>query len=176
MKKLVVHFDDDPFITGLSAGLLKPHDISVVQRIRGDHIFEVLQRFNPGVLIMELEMKGLDGLEMISAIKEYNSAIQIIVLTRMVSSQMMLACLDRGASEYLIKPLQNNEQLLEVVQACFVRLRRWQQRFDWLDLNEVKSGQPANPQHELCRSLLLQPTEYSIESNGTESNGIEAEL
>ena len=98
MKKLVVHFDDDPFVTGLSAGLLRPHDITVVQRIRGDHIFEVLQRFNPGVLIMELDMKGLDGLDMISAIKEYNPAVQIIVLTRIISTQMMLSCLERGAT------------------------------------------------------------------------------
>ena len=169
MKKLVVHFDDDPFVTGLSAGLLRPHDITVVQRIRGDHIFEVLQRVKPGVLIMELDMKGLDGLDMISAIKEYNPAVQIIVLTRIISTQMMLSCLDRGATEYLNKPLQDNEQLLEVVQSCFGRLRRWQEHFDWLDLNEVKTGPPANRQQELCRSLLLQAAEYDIESSGIES-------
>ena len=112
MQKLVVHFDDDPFVTGLSAGLLRPHDISVVQRIRGDHLFEVLQRFNPGVLIMELDMKGLDGLDMISAVKEYNPAVQVIVLTKIISSKMMLSSLDRGASEYLNKPLQDNGVLL----------------------------------------------------------------
>ena len=167
MQKLVVHFDDDPFVTGLSAGLLRPHDISVVQRIRGDHLFEVLQRFNPGVLIMELDMKGLDGLDMISAVKEYNPAVQVIVLTKIISSKMMLASLDRGASEYLNKPLQDNGVLLDIVQSCFKRLQRWQEHFDWLDLNEVKSAPPADESQELCRSLLMQSTEQDIESSGT---------
>ena len=167
MQKLVVHFDDDPFVTGLSAGLLRPHEISVVQRIRGDHLFEVLQRFNPGVLIMELDMKGLDGLDMISAVKEYNPAVQVIVLTKIISSKMMLASLDRGASEYLNKPLQDNGVLLDIVQSCFKRLQRWQEHFDWLDLNEVKSGPSADESQELCRSLLMQSTEQDIESSGT---------
>ena len=167
MQKLVVHFDDDPFVTGLSAGLLRPHEISVVQRIRGDHLFEVLQRFNPGVLIMELDMKGLDGLDMISAVKEYNPAVQVIVLTKIISSKMMLASLDRGASEYLNKPLQDNGVLLDIVQSCFKRLQRWQEHFDWLDLNEVKSGPPADESQELCRSLLMQSTEQDIESSET---------
>ena len=167
MQKLVVHFDDDPFVTGLSAGLLRPHDISVVQRIRGDHLFEVLQRFNPGVLIMELDMKGLDGLDMISAVKEYNPGVQVIVLTKIISSKMMLASLDRGASEYLNKPLQDNGVLLDIVQSCFKRLQRWQEHFDWLDLNEVKSGPSADPSQELCRSLLMQSTEQDTESSET---------
>ena len=161
MHKLVVHFDDDPFITGLSAGILRQHDITVVQRIRSEHVFEILRRFNPGVVLLEIEMQGSQGLDLLAAMREYNPIMQIIVFTRRLSSRLMLSALDHGAADFLTKPLESNDLLVESVHAGFRRLDRWQSQYAALTKSEKKDDQAVRFDQAQGHSLLTRQSDSS---------------
>jgi DNA-binding NtrC family response regulator len=77
------------------------------------------------VLISDIEMPGLDGLELLRVAKSCNVWTQVVFITGHSSVSRLIEAVALGAADYLLKPL-DREEILEVVEQLGRRCARWQ--------------------------------------------------
>lgn len=76
------------------------------------------------ILVTDLDMPELNGLELLRLAKHRNASTQVIVITGHSSREALLEAMEAGASDYLVKPLRTQE-VLEVVREAHRRAERW---------------------------------------------------
>jgi len=139
IKILVV--DDEKDITDLLVRhfSFKGYDIVGVNDPRA--ALKMIEEENFNIVISDIVMPGLDGLELLRRIKDYNGGIQVIMITGYVTMNHILTAMRRGAETVLFKPLKDLDKLEEAVNQCVARLRMWQKILKELGAMG-KTGQP----------------------------------
>lgn len=77
------------------------------------------------LVISDISMPGMSGIELLRKIKEYNGMIQVIMITGYVTLDNILNCLRLGADECFLKPLRDLDDLKKAVDDSIVKLSRW---------------------------------------------------
>ena len=80
MKKIIVIDDDESSRLSLSS-YLEELGYSAYSAEDGESGLEAVKKLNPDVVISDIKMPGISGLDVLSAVKEYNSLIQVIIIT-----------------------------------------------------------------------------------------------
>ena len=103
--------DDHPVMRdGLSLVLSTQPDFEVVSAAaNGDEAIALARRMHPDVILMDLEMPGIDGMQAIGSIKRELPSIQIIVFTAYFSDEQIIGAMQAGASGYLLKGAPRGE-------------------------------------------------------------------
>jgi DNA-binding NtrC family response regulator len=78
------------------------------------------------LLITDLEMPGVDGLGLLRCAKRRNALTQILLITGNSTVHSLADALEMGATDYLVKPLDQAE-LIELLGQAQKRVRRWRQ-------------------------------------------------
>ena len=78
------------------------------------------------VLLSDIEMPGIDGLEMLRFAKRRNSWTQVVFMTGHSSCDRIATAIEQGATDYLVKPIQR-DVLVEMLSQVHQRSIRWQQ-------------------------------------------------
>jgi DNA-binding NarL/FixJ family response regulator len=114
----VVLVDDHAVVRRGLAGLLSGADgIEVVATAAdGGEAVEVAAQHHPDVVVMDLQMPGVDGVEATRRILAADPSTQVLVLTSFSDSERILAALDAGAVGYLLKDA-DPEDVIEGVRA-----------------------------------------------------------
>jgi DNA-binding NtrC family response regulator len=77
------------------------------------------------VVLLDVEMPSLSGLELLSKIKAFDGGIQVIMLTGLVTTSTLLESMRRGAEACFFKPLDDAEPLLEALERAFAKVDCW---------------------------------------------------
>jgi DNA-binding NarL/FixJ family response regulator len=114
----VVLVDDHAVVRrGLSELLSSTSDIVVVGTAAdGAEALALVRECRPDVVLMDLQMPGVDGVEATRTIVEEELGAQVLVLTSFSDSERIIAALDAGAVGYLLKDA-DPEEVLEGVRA-----------------------------------------------------------
>jgi DNA-binding NarL/FixJ family response regulator len=114
----VVLVDDHAVVrTGLAQLLSGASDIEVVgQAADGAEAIEVVRATRPDVVVMDLQMPGMDGVEATRVIVSEQLGAEVVVLTSYSDSSRIVAALDAGAVGYLLKDA-DPEDVLDGVRA-----------------------------------------------------------
>ncbi len=123
-KIRVMIAEDQAMVLGALAALLDMEgDIEVVARAaNGNDAVRLVQQVRPEVLITDIEMPGLTGLEVAAELKRRNYPVRIIILTTFARAGYLRRALDAGASGYLLKDMPA-EQLADAVRRVHKGLR-----------------------------------------------------
>jgi DNA-binding NtrC family response regulator len=81
------------------------------------------------LLITDLKMPGISGLELLRSAKRSNVWTQVMVVTGHSNVQALMDAMDLGANDYLLKPLKV-EELEEAITNCLKRTQRWRSALD----------------------------------------------
>ena len=114
----VVIVDDHQVVRqGLRTFLDLQDDIAVVGEAGdGAAALQVVEQLAPDVVLMDIMMPQLDGIEATRRLKEVHPEIGVIVLTSFAGDQQVLPALEAGASSYLLKDV-TPEDLVDAVRA-----------------------------------------------------------
>ena len=114
----VVLVDDHAVVrSGLTQLLDASGDIAVVGTAAdGAEALEVVRETQPDVVLMDLQMPGVDGVSATRALAEEQPSAAVVVLTSFSDSERIVAALDAGALGYLLKDA-DPEDVLEGVRA-----------------------------------------------------------
>jgi two-component system KDP operon response regulator KdpE len=112
--------DDEPQIRRTLRVTLVPHGYTVVDARNGEEALEALRQEKPDLVLLDLNMPGMGGLETCRAIREH-SDVAIIVLTVRDTEKDKVQALDAGADDYVTKPFSTPE-LLARIRAALRRL------------------------------------------------------
>ncbi|MGA9263319.1 MAG: response regulator, partial [Desulfobacterales bacterium] len=89
----------------------------------GESALEVAREDEPDVMILDLKMPGIDGIEVLRRVKKTQPAIEVIILTGHGSDADRKVCMDLGAFAYLQKPVDIDE-LSGTIKAAHDKIRR----------------------------------------------------
>jgi two-component system, OmpR family, KDP operon response regulator KdpE len=116
-KILVV--DDDPQIRRVMKATLVGHNYEVIEARTGEDALEKIPPEQPNLVLLDLNMPGMGGLETCQAIRA-TSDIPVIILSVRNTEKDKVAALDAGADDYVTKPF-SIEELLARIRAALRR-------------------------------------------------------
>lgn len=112
MMKVIIVDDQALMRQGLTMMLSRAQDIQVVaQGGDGLEAVELCDRHKPDVILMDIRMPGMNGVEATKIIKEKHPDIQVLILTTFNDDSFIFGSLKNGASGYLLKDATPEEIL-----------------------------------------------------------------
>ncbi len=159
MKAYILVVDDDPRITDLLRRILAYEGYSVAVAASGDTaLMRTLERA-PDLIILDIMLPGIDGLEVARRLRAAGDNVPILMLTARDAVSDRVKGLETGADDYLVKPFAN-EELVARVKAM---LRRNQaERQEVLRYADVELDTGTRVAHRGGREIELSPTEYEL--------------
>jgi DNA-binding NarL/FixJ family response regulator len=112
----VVIADDHPFLLDGLVTLLKDRFDVVATVTDGHQLLDAAARLRPDVIITDISMPGLNGLEAFARLKAAGAAAKVIVLTQFADPELAAAAMALGASGFVVKMLAANELIRAVEQ------------------------------------------------------------
>lgn len=107
-SKILLVDDEREFIQTLSERLLM-RDMGSAIAYDGESALEVAREDEPDVMILDLKMPGIDGIEVLRRVKSSQPEIEVIILTGHGSDADKAVCMQLGAFAYLQKPVDVEE-------------------------------------------------------------------
>lgn len=112
LKKLKILFvEDEVNISKLLKDALSEYFFSFTVASNGEEGVEKFKKIKPDIVITDIMMPKLDGLEMTKQIKKIEEEIPIIVLSAFSEKEKLLKAIDIGITKYFIKPFDPEEVL-----------------------------------------------------------------
>ena len=154
MKKILVVDDENP-ISDIISFNLENEGYAIEKAYDGEQALEVFEKSQPDLVILDLMLPKMDGLEVCREIRK-QSAVPVIMLTAKDSEIDKVLGLELGADDYVTKPFSNRELIARVK----ANLRR----------NLVKEPEPqeVNKNEIVVGDLVIHQDAYIISKHGEE--------
>jgi len=120
MSSTVLVIDDDPACRRLATAIFSSEGLSVVGAEEGGAGIEAARNLNPSVVLLDLEMPGMDGLAVLGRLQQVAPALPVIMLTADHDVRSAVRATKLGAYDYLTKPI-DQEHLIAVVRRALER-------------------------------------------------------
>jgi signal transduction histidine kinase len=114
--------DDERDIREGSERILKRIGFIVLTADRGDEALKVVKEVNPAIVLLDLKMPGMDGLEVLERIHQMDERILVIVITGYATVETAIMAMKEGAYDFIPKPFEP-DQLRIVVNRAAEKIR-----------------------------------------------------
>jgi len=104
VPKLLLVDDEREFVQTLSERLLM-REVHSATAFDGETALDILSEDDPEVMILDLKMPGIDGIEVLKKVKATRPEVEVIILTGHGSEKDREVCMSLGAFAYLQKPV-----------------------------------------------------------------------
>lgn len=101
--------DDEEIMRESLTDWLKEDGYDVLAVQDGFSALEAVQKENYNVMLVDLKMPKMDGLEVLKAVKKMNSDIPVIIITAYATVDTAVAAIKQGAYDYIVKPFHPEE-------------------------------------------------------------------
>jgi signal transduction histidine kinase len=165
MKTKLLLIDDEEGIRKVLGLSLRDAGYEVLLAADGEQGLELFQKESPKIVLTDIKMPGLDGMEVLRRIKSLSSDTEVIVITGHGEIELAIEALQCEASDFITKPIHD--------EALFIALRRAKEKLAWKSLarkyNEdlearvrEATGELMRMQKELVRSERLAATGQTV--------------
>jgi two-component system KDP operon response regulator KdpE len=120
----ILVIDDEPAIRRFLRTSLSAQGYAVLEAEDGETGFAMLHRNAIDVLVLDLGLPGMGGLEVLKRLREEGSSVPVIVLSSRTDESGKVAALDIGADDYVTKPFGVDELLARIRAAVRHRLQQ----------------------------------------------------
>lgn len=165
----VILADDHPVArAGIRKFLEKEPDIQVVgEASNGDEAIQMVKELSPDVLLLDMEMPGMKGVEVARDLKEEHLGVRILALSTYDNKQYILGLLSNGASGYLIKE-EVPETIIDAVRGVARGEQGWVSRriaanlTHWMQFDNNEGASLTEREVEVLRQLVSGKTNQEI--------------
>jgi len=147
LKVLIV--EDDPDLAGGLITALKNEGFIVSHAALGEEAKARIAQFQPDMIILDLGLPDMDGLEVLQSIRKTPADIAVLILTARGDLDNKVKALDHGADDYLAKPFE----MLELL----ARLRAMSRRLNTSASSQITIG-----------TVVLDIAAHTLSVNGQE--------
>lgn len=170
MDRIRVILADDHPITraGIRRFLEKAPDIEIIgEADNGDDTLQMALEQKPDVLLLDMEMPGLSGVEVAKALKTAGSQIRILALSSYADRQYIFGVLSSGALGYLSKE-EIPQTIVDAVRGVAKGEKGWLSRkvaailSSWTESNDLDEKQLTDREIEVLKGVVAGQTNQEI--------------
>lgn len=118
-QKHILIIDDDKKISELLERFLILKQYKVTTAYSGKEGLREFQNDKPQLVLLDINMPEMDGVETLKEMKKLDPQIGIIMITGIMEEDIAKSCLDLGASDYITKPFDWNYLEVSVLSKIF---------------------------------------------------------
>ena len=146
--------DDHPVVrAGLTSMLQTYPELEVVAGVSdGSQMFAVLEKTTVDVVLLDLRMPGMSGIEILQALQANGSKLRVVILTSHESDEYVYEALRAGACGYLLKTC-SEEEMIEVIQTVHAGGRHLPQRIAARFSERVPRAQLSTRQTDILEGV-----------------------
>uniref|UniRef100_A0A831TFK5 Response regulator transcription factor n=1 Tax=Thermorudis peleae TaxID=1382356 RepID=A0A831TFK5_9BACT len=153
--------DDEPAIRRVLRANLEHHGFDVATAADGRTALNLTARWHPDLILLDLGLPDLDGLDIVKAVRA-RSNVPIIILSVRSAEREKVAALDLGADDYLTKPFGIAELLARIRVALRHAARPTQGAVPLVRAGEIEVDFESRRVTIQGREVRLTPTEYEL--------------
>jgi two-component system nitrogen regulation response regulator GlnG len=169
--------DDEPNVLYSLEKSLRSEALAVHTALTGRQGLEAVRRLRPDVVILDVRLSDMSGLEAFDRIREMDARLPVVIITAYAATETAIEAMKRGAFEYLLKPVDFH-QLAEVVQRALElsRLQHVPAVFEGEapedNADPIVGRSPA--MQEMCKSIgRVAPRDVTVLITGASGTGKE---
>jgi two-component system, NtrC family, nitrogen regulation response regulator NtrX len=106
--------DDEPSILQSLSGLLSDEGFEVAAASNGYEALKIIDKESPDLVLLDIWMPGMDGIETLKAIKKDNPLIQVIIITGHGTIETAVKSTKLGAFDFIEKPLSIDKVIVAI--------------------------------------------------------------
>jgi DNA-binding response OmpR family regulator len=114
MGQQVLVVEDDPTVAEVIGSYLRAAEFEVRHTVRGEEALDLVAAGRPDLVILDVLLPGIDGLEVCRRLRSTDADLPVIMLTALGEVDDRLAGLETGADDYVTKPFSPRELVLRV--------------------------------------------------------------
>ena len=160
MSKKILVVDDEPQIVKALKAYLENASYKVVTAADGKAALTAFSREKPDFVILDLNLPGMDGLDVCKAIR-HDSNVPILMLTARVEETDKLLGLELGADDYVLKPFSPREVVARV-RTIFRRVGSEQPKSEIIEIGDLLINLDEHTVSAAGLPVELTPTEFDI--------------
>jgi len=156
----ILLIDDDKEICQTISAVLKENGYSVLTAADGERGIELCREGSPQIIITEINLPGMDGIEVLTSIKQAYPNNEVVVATACGETENILTSFRLGAADFITKPIQDDALLASLGRAKkrYLSQRKLQEYTNfieerWLDTSE-ELAKTFNFQKRLIESSI----------------------
>lgn len=138
MEFTILVVDDEPDFVNSLKGHLALSCNSIHTASSGEEALRIIREKKVHIVLSDIKMPKMDGLTLLQEIRKYDFTIQVIMMTGYSTFNITLEALEYGATDYIMKPFEDFEEISDVIESSKKRLCRWRRIL-------VKSSKRNNP-------------------------------
>lgn len=118
----VLVVDDEKAIRDGFERILTKTGLQVLKASRGDIALDILEKKKIFIVLLDLKMPGMDGIEVLSRIRKLDEKIQVIIITGHATVATAIQAMKQGAYDFITKPFEPG-QLIVIVNRALEKIR-----------------------------------------------------
>ncbi|TXS90287.1 response regulator [Parahaliea maris] len=163
---LVLVVEDEEKLANVVVKYLEANNYKAHWEMFGEKAVEAAQKLSPALIVLDLNLPDIDGLEVCKRIREFSTAPIIMLTARTEEIQKVLG-LDAGADDYVTKPFSPGELM--------ARIRAMLRRLQWPEEKPIIPGLVMNAETYKAnfdgKNLNLTPVEFRLLATLLQSPG-----
>jgi DNA-binding NtrC family response regulator len=172
----VLIVDDDREISGMLSALMKKEGLSSLVAHDGETALQMIPVALPDMLLVDVKMPGIDGMEVLKRVKETNPQLPVVLITAYAGIPASVEAMRAGAFDYLPKPFDHTE-VIRVVRAALAERGRRHKPYADHERGEhclrVMMG-PSDAVTQIIREVnRVAPSDFSVIIQGETGSGKE---
>ena len=104
MTRILV-VDDEIDVCDFVKNFFEERDFQVYTALNGNDAIRIVRKDKPELILLDVRMKGMDGIETLKKIREVDKKVKVVMVTAVVEQDIMDQASKLGASKYITKPL-----------------------------------------------------------------------
>ncbi len=114
MNKTILVVDDEKIIRESLSYVLHEEGYSLKEAENGNDAYDLLLKESFDLVITDLEMPGMKGIELLEKISDLNVQTSVMIITAYGSLTTAITALRKGASDYILKPIEFDEIIIKI--------------------------------------------------------------
>lgn len=159
--KNILVVDDEPQITRVLKTSLSSYGYGIRTAADGEEALQVIHDWSPDLIITDLRMPNMDGLELCREVRK-DSRVPIIVLSVKGEETIKVQALDAGADDYVTKPFSMNELTARIRAALRRASVPEQTQVPVIEIGDFRIDVPARKVLVKTHEVHLTPKEFDL--------------